>query len=61
MAEFNEKHPFGKGATVVTPDNIDMAQRTRAARRAISEGRGTSEDHALVNERERLIKKAVEE
>lgn len=62
MAEerFDEKHPFGKQATVVTQDNIAMASAARAARKAIAEGRATAEDHILVAERERLIKHAVE-
>lgn len=50
----------GKGF-YITQDNADMAIRARAARRAIAEGRGAAEDYALVQERERLVKKIMEE
>jgi hypothetical protein len=58
---FNEKHPFGKGATVVSSDNIAHAQMRRMARKAMEQGSATPEQIELVNSSEMLIKKAVEE
>ena len=55
--DFDEKHPFGKGATIITPDNIALAQAARAARNRIASGQGTPADHDLVNGREEFIKK----
>lgn len=45
----------------VTDDNISHAQAARTARQRISRGSGTPEDYALVNGREALLKKAVED
>ncbi len=50
----------GKGF-YITQDNADMAIRARNARAAIMEGRGTPEDRQFIADRERLIKKAVED
>jgi methionine-rich copper-binding protein CopC len=58
---FNEKHPFGKGATVVSSDNIAHAQMRRMARKAMEQGSATPEQIELVHSSEMLIKKAVEE
>lgn len=58
---FNEKHPFGKGATVVSSDNIAHAQMRRAARQAMERGTATPAQIELVHSAEVLIKKAVEE
>ncbi len=59
--KFNEKHPFGKGATVVSQENYEFALMRRAARNRIEAGVGTPEDRLMLAEAERLIKKAVEE
>lgn len=57
---FNEKHPFGKGATVVSEDNIVHAQARRAARNRIMNGRGTPEDYVAIQETEMLIRQVAE-
>lgn len=59
--KYNEKHPFGKGATVISEENHQFAMMRRAARQRIQQGRGTAEDRAFLADAERLIKKAVEE
>ena len=60
-SEFNERHPFGKGATIITEDNISHAQAARAARARIKNGTASAEDVQFVNEREALIRKAARE
>lgn len=59
--EFDERHPFGKGATIITQDNITYAQAARAARQRIRNGTASADDVLFVNEREALIQKAVRE
>ena len=47
-ANYDEKHPFGKGALTITPDN-HAASRTRyRAQRAVVNGTATPEQSALV-------------
>ncbi len=45
----------------ITQDNADHAIQARNSRAAIRMGRGTPEDRQFVADRERLIKRAVEE
>lgn len=52
---FNEKHPFGKGATVISKDNYTHAQMRRAARARIDAGQGQPADYELVAGAEALI------
>ena len=56
---FNEKHPFGKGSTVVSEDNIVHAKLRRSARIAMEHGKATPAQIELVNSAETLIKQAV--
>jgi hypothetical protein len=63
---YSEKHPWGKGgkgSTVVgiTPDNIALAQAARRARQKMQQGKADIEDVQLVEGREELIQKALEE
>jgi hypothetical protein len=57
---YNERQPFGKGATVISPDNISHAEMRRAARTRIERGRGTPEDYEMVAGAEAMIQKAVQ-
>lgn len=54
--DFDPERPYGKGATIITQDNIQHAQAARAARQRIQQGRGTPQDIDLVNGREQFIK-----
>lgn len=45
----------------VTADNISHAQAARQARQRINAGQGTPADYDLVNGRDDLLRKAVEE
>lgn len=45
----------------VTDDNIAHAQAARSARQRMTAGQGTPADYELVNGREALLRKAVEE
>lgn len=58
---YNEKHPFGKGATVVSADNISYAMQRRHAHKAKEQGTATPEQIELIHSSEMLIRKAVEE
>lgn len=55
--KYSEKHPFGKGATVITQDNIIKAQERLAAKRRLEAGRGTPEDRIMLAEAEALLDK----
>ncbi len=55
---FNPDRPFGKGATIVTKDNIDASQDALQARRRIERGEGRPGDRELLDGREAFIKNA---
>ncbi|MGH2619835.1 MAG: hypothetical protein ACRDHG_04605 [Anaerolineales bacterium] len=57
MSEFNPDQPYGKGALIITQDNIDHAVRELAARRRIQSGTGSPEDYDIVNGRQAMIEK----
>ena len=53
--EFNPERPFGKGATVVTLDNIEASQDALAARRRVERGQAQPGDRELLKGRETFI------
>lgn len=56
---YNEKSPFGRGATVVTGDNIEYSKQRVEAIRAIKSGSATPEQRALVSETDAVIQEAL--
>jgi hypothetical protein len=56
---YDEKHPFGKGAIVISQDNISHAEMRRSARNRINHGQGTPQDYELVSGAEALIQQAL--
>jgi hypothetical protein len=52
---FNEKRPFGRGATVVGGDNIEFSRMRREAIIAVKEGRATPDQRLLVEDADRVI------
>ena len=58
--KFSEKNPFGKGATVITQDNIDAARIRYDAAQRLKHGRGTAEDRMILAEAEALLQKVRE-
>ena len=59
MAEYNERYPFGKNATVVTQDNINASVDALAARRRIQHGVPQPGDRELVQGRQASIDRVV--
>jgi hypothetical protein len=57
---FNEKRPFGRGATVVGGDNIEFSRVRREAIIAVKNGRATPEQRALVMETDAVIQECLE-
>jgi len=57
--EFNERKPFGAGATVVAGDNIQHSRNRWEAIKAMRSGRATPEQAALVHETDELFKDAM--
>lgn len=58
--DFNPDSPYGKGAILITPDNIKMAIAARAAEQRIKRGQGTPQDFDLVQGRRDFEKKVRE-
>jgi hypothetical protein len=52
--DYNEKHGFGKDATVIGEENLAFAQMRREAEQAVMERRATPEQHAMVADVKRL-------
>ncbi len=52
---YNEKRPFGKGATIVGGDNIEFSRVRREAIIACKQNRATPEQRALVEETDAVI------
>ena len=59
-APYNEKRPFGRGATVVGGDNIEFSRERRTAIIAVKAGRATPEQRALVEDADRIIQECLE-
>ncbi len=57
---FNEKRPFGRGATIVGGDNIEFSRVRREAIIACKHGRATPEQRALVEETDAIIQECLE-
>ncbi len=57
---FNEKRPFGRGATIVGGDNIEFSRDRRLAIIACKENRATPEQRALVMETDAIIAECLE-
>ena len=57
---FNEKRPFGRGATIIGGDNIEFSRMRREAIIACKTGRATPEQRALVSEADAIIRECLE-
>lgn len=56
---FNEKQPWGKGATAVKGDNIEFSRERYAATQACRRGTATPEQRMLVEETDQIIQEAL--
>lgn len=61
MADFNERYPFGKGATVIGGDNIHFSQLRHQAVQRYRQGQATPEDMALLYETDRAMQTILKE
>ncbi len=57
---FNEKRPFGRGATIVGGDNIEFSRVRREAIIACKNNRASPEQRALVMEADAVIQECLE-
>ncbi len=57
---YNEKRPFGRGATIVGGDNIEFSRERRQAIIAVKANRATPEQRALVEDADRIIQECLE-
>lgn len=57
---YNEKNPFGKGATVVGGDNIEYSRMRREAIKAIKANRATPDQIQLVHDADAIIQECLE-
>lgn len=57
--EFSAENPWGRGATVVTPDNVVHSRVRQEAIMALRKGTATPEQQALVHEADAAIQSAL--